>query len=994
MRPAQPLLNLLALAAVVSPASAQQFLPCGGCEAGHGFVECSPAGEPVCTQCAVGQASLGGYNRCLPCGGCGAGFGFVSCSPIALGDPACEPCPQNSYGEGGSSACQPCPNGSTSPAAARSLQECQCPQGSVPAPSACVPCPPGAFYSFMSAPACQACPPNAYCAGGLAGPAPCPPGTLCPAQGSSAPAPCPPGSYCAGGGAVEPCPAGAYCPEGATAPVPCPPGTWGAQAGRSTRAGACNRTCSACQPGYFLDACLGPSPGMCLPCSTCQGGMYQTGCHGNSTGDDSACAPCPPGSVSRPGARACAACPPLSEPAGNGTDCLCRPGLYLNPGGACAACPGCEMGAYRAGCGGASQGLCVPCAPCPDSHLFDGCYGEGVLQDNGRCSPCQAGYRNSGGYAYLCRLCPPCPRFAYRPGCNNTTPPLPCLPCRGCPAGRVFAGCNGSGFRDDGDCAQECPPGLHNAGGHATNCTPCPSAQGPATPVSECACDPGTHGPTGWDCAPCPAGAFCAGGGAAPQLCPAGTWGSLPGQADRASACPNDCATDATCPPGAYPTPLGCGGDAGPQCVPCPPGTRQNATGGVFCAPCPPGLHAYNASSGECAPCPAGLQACYGDLACPSGSIARRNYSRGERATWVVRPSAPSGLLRLAVTSSDAAGRVFRSNSGLDTLSVYTCLEAATACLAQVFTGHLGASGRLPLPLGWLATDTGLFVLQWASRASGLGLGWEVSWVSDGPPCLPCGPGQISLNAGSECVKCIAGTFSANASSSSCTLCHPGTFQTGQGAGACQACLPGWYQPFPGSTGCLACAPGQYSTSSGASNGEACSLCTAGTYQPYDGHSACIACTGGQYQPSRGETGCLACTPCPANSTQLQPCSGIANNAQCLCPNQFYFTPWTCTRCQTCPAGTYLVDCNGTNPGSCQPCRQCPPTSYLPGCGGTSPGTACTPCGIIQCVLGTYLAGCGNISAGACKPCGLACPPGHYTADCGFQSQGWCAQLS
>lgn len=988
---------LLAIACLARIAHAGVYCT-EGCESGYGFQECDSDGRAVCVACSQDQISFGGYDTCQTCSGCSPGYGFVGCRTDVLGTPDCTPCNAGFYGTGGHAQCNRCPQGSTSNGFSGALSDCLCPPGSVPSlldtgtETECLICPPGTAYtSANNTITCTLCPVDYFCPGGNRSAELCSPGFVNPWPGASAPSPCPAGFYCSGGGAQVVCPSGYYCPSGSITPTLCPNGTWDVVPGRGKRSD-CNRTCAACPPGSFRSLCVGSSQGICVECVGCPAGQYQAGCSGNTTFDDSACLACPKGFINPKGSRACQPCPARSVPTSNASSCLCEQGNYFDPGKGCLFCPDCPWGSLNVNCTGEFAGVCVPCTPCPKNKVYIGCIRASFT---GVCMPCLENKRSAGGYTRNCVDCPLCPRGSYRPGCNDTSGPLPCVPCRACKPGRIFSGCDGSGFDDDGDCTQQCPVGQHNAGGYDNHCSPCPSAQGPATPASNCSCDAGFYGPTGWECTACPVGTFCAGGSTPPRDCQAGTWGNTTGQPNQSTACPFDCFEDSGCLPGTYPTPEECTPAAGPSCAPCPTGTFQNATAsGLFCTACPLGLYAHNGSSGVCARCPPDSQTCYGGLACPSGSLSVRNYTKGERATWVVRPSIPPGQLKLAVTSSDAAGRSFRSNSGLDTLSVFTCVEATTACLAWVFTGSLGASGTFRLPPGWLATDTGVFVLKWVSRASGAGLGWEISWVSDVPPCLPCGPGRIMLSTGSTCANCTAGTYSSQDYSSVCTLCAPGSFQTARGATACQACLPGWYQPFRGFTVCFACAPGQYSTSSGAPNGEACSLCTAGTYQPYAGHSACIACTEGQYQPSKGRTGCLECTPCPANSTQLQPCSDTANNAQCLCPNQFYFTPWTCTRCQTCPAGTYLVDCNGTNPGVCQPCRQCPPTSYLPGCGGTSPGTTCTPCGIIQCVLGTYLAGCGNISAGACQPCGLACPPGHYTADCGFQSPGWCAPLS
>lgn len=981
MRPAVT----LAIACLTSTARA--ILYCAeGCAPGYGFVECDPDGNPVCTRCAADQISFGGYDECLQCAGCSPGHGFVNCSSDVLGTPVCVPCEAGWYGEGAHAACRQCPLDSASSPLSKALDDCLCPYSLIPLlvqgdRAQCMPCPPGtSFTTAARLRACTICPVDYFCTGGNRSAELSPPGFVSQQPGASSPAPCPAGFYCRGGGAMDPCPAGYYCPVGSITPILCPDGTWDIAQGRGQRSD-CNQSCPVCAQGFFRSLCAGSSSGFCMECVRCPAGQYQKGCLGNTTSDDSICLACQDGLYSPAGSRACRLCPVGSVPLANASTCLCGKGSYLDRDAGCVPCTECPWGYLNANCSGESGGVCVPCVGCPASHMFLGCFNP---PPEIQCFPCPRGLRNAGGYTYPCQECPVCPRGSYQPGCNGTSGPLPCIPCRGCQAGHIFAGCDGTGFRDDGDCAQECPVGQHNTGGYASNCTPCPTAQGPSTPVLACACDPGHYGPTGWECIQCPAGAFCSGGSTPPQKCLAGTWGNTPGQANQSAACPYSCFEDFSCLPGSYPIPDQCGSAAGPMCAPCPMGTFQNTTRGLFCAPCPQGLYAQNSSSGDCVRCPADMQTCYGGLDCPSGSLARHNYSRGERLTWIIRPSTPPGTLKLAVTSADALGRSFRTNSGLDMLSVYTCLEATTACLAQVLTGNLRPQ------TGWLSTDTGVFVLKWSSRAPGAGLGWEVSWVSDAPPCLPCGPGKMLSSTSFLCDNCMPGTYSSSNTSSTCTRCWPGTFQPSGGASACSACQMGKYQPTRGATSCLVCAPGQYSTTTGASSGDACNLCSAGSYQSYSGNSACLTCAEGRYQPNAGSTACLNCTKCPGGSYQLQACSKTSDDAQCQCPENFYFAPWTCQTCPVCPSGTYLVGCNGTSRGTCQPCRACPPTSYLPGCGGTSPGTVCTPCGVVRCVLGTYLAGCGNISEGACAPCGLVCPPGQYTVDCGFQSPGRC----
>ena len=114
-------------------------------------------------------------------------------------------------------------------------------------------------------------------------------------------------------------------------------------------------------------------------------------------------------------------------------------------------------------------------------------------------------------------------------------------------------------------------------------------------------------------------------------------------------------------------------------------------------------------------------------------------------------------------------------------------------------------------------------------------------------------PGQTS----DVCLSCVAGTFST-AGASACTSCLPGSYAATSGQTACQQCIAGKYIALPAQTSdCLSCVAGTYS----AAGASVCTECTAGKYSTA-GASVCTDCPAGKYS---GSTGLTVCTDCVAD---------------------------------------------------------------------------------------------------------------------------------
>ena len=98
-----------------------------------------------------------------------------------------------------------------------------------------------------------------------------------------------------------------------------------------------------------------------------------------------------------------------------------------------------------------------------------------------------------------------------------------------------------------------------------------------------------------------------------------------------------------------------------------------------------------------------------------------------------------------------------------------------------------------------------------------------------------------SSHQNSECLRCPAGKYTANAGRDNCDLCDPG-YYSNEGANQCNECNVGYY--CPGGEPEIPCLAGTFS---GSGVQESCDLCAPGTCTPNTGSLSCQDCSPGFY---------------------------------------------------------------------------------------------------------------------------------------------------
>ncbi|XP_039940848.1 multiple epidermal growth factor-like domains protein 6 [Hirundo rustica] len=873
-----------------------------------------------------------------PTGDCPAGY----LCPPGTGFPFSFPCMPGSFWDNssteGEGICKPSPAGHfcDSPALTEP-KPCPagfyCPEGS----SKPEPCPEGTFGDRQ----------------GLSGPSGCSPcarGSFCAAPGQTGPSgPCEAGFYCQGRaltpwptdgvtGAV--CPAGSYCPPGSAFPTPCPPGTF------SNTSGLRNlQECLDCPPGLYCDGTNNQAPsGPCAPGYFCTGGAKSALQHEVMEGHYSLAGafkpePCPLGTFQPGRAQSvCRDCPegtfcsepglPVPQDCPKGHFCLAGssvplpcPAVGLPFGDLCPRghyCPAgtghprempCPAGTWNGQRGAQDVTWCLPCAP----GFF--CNVSGQDAPGGLCARgyyCTGRTKTAkpedGVTGDLCprgHFCPegsaapsPCPSGEY----SNATGQDKCLPC---PAG----------FHCSKGLRRRCPPGFY-----------CPQKTG----ISFYPCPPGTYNPSyglshAEGCQQCPAGMFCgewglsspsgpcwpgffctaAAASAAPQLCPAGTFSSLPGRRALSECQP--------CPSGFYCEEPGLSAPTG-ECwegyfcpqgtalpIACPAGSYNPALSQTSCLPCPEGFFCPKNSSSileqECPPghfCPAGT-ASAAQFPCPKGTF---NPQPGSSLRSHCSPCEPG---------------YFCNGTGL--VSPTGLCEAGFYCSGGSLSPRpprASASGG-PCPPGH-------FCEEGSSRAQPCPAGtYSPSW--SGTQCLECPEGFYCTSAstnytdcpqGHYCPRstefatqhpCPPGTYSEALNlwdASRCQLCPPGRVCSRPGLARPDGlCTPGWFCP-PGSTSSKPMFPGNFSGKAAPAPGSV-GLCQAGTFCPA-GSSLPLPCPPGWFCASpelAAPSGpCQAGFYCTGGSTIPNPRDGAAGD--------------TCPQGHFCPAGSY-------SPSPCPP---------------------------------------------------------------------------
>lgn len=598
-----------------------------------------------------------------------------------------------------------------------------------------------------------------------------------------------------------------------------------------------------------------------------------------------------------------------------------------------------------------------------------GCY-QYTVNGNIRCRDCPTGTVSDDGASYNCE----CPAGDYNHPIGSTA--LLCLApqgltqrhpveCRVCPVGN------------------RCPGGYDT--GNSQHQAPIPCEAGTwqdQTGQSSCK-----------NCVSCEVGVAyestpnsC--GGENPTQCTACTQCGATGYAPPGNECtPTSdtvCLTCTDCVLGVSYEAAGCGATTDRQCNPCTvcgPGTYSIAactlTSNEQCAACPAGTYKSTISNVDqcttCSICPAGQyqsSACTssqdtGCIPCPAGTYQETPGNISSCITCpVATPCAAGEYETLSCTATAdrecgtcPAGRT--SNSG-NTGGIESCF-----CFGNTWDGGLGGAGAPCIPRSSECPYEGFYISDVGSPTSDI-------------TCTPCTSCQEGEFISSGCDDRITNTQSCQPCLT--TGCGIGKYISDMGA--CNASGTRDINPATDCADCRTCADLQYIQNQ----------CTGLT--KYDTQQ-CANCTGlcapGQYIASNGGcdgfgtfpsvTNCLACIECPLGQ--------IATDN--ICNGKTRSEVQTCSTCDSCLLGEYVV-------GGCvsSSVSTCPATASPPIARGTVECCACTGCG-----AGTYQASpCSGSSVyedKTCTPCGN-CAVGQYIsptcpANSVFDSHG-CAACS
>lgn len=312
---------------------------------------------------------------------------------------------------------------------------------------------------------------------------------------------------------------------------------------------------------------------------------------------------------------------------------------------------------------------------------------------------------------------------------------------------------------------------------------------------------------------------------------------------------------------------------AGGPCLPCPEGTRTNATGATSlsqCLPCPKGTGYRRRTSrvpGGCRKCTPGFfndGSFVGCRCCPPGSYA----TDGENCV-----KCPENMKSSRCGEECKPCREDEEAKGTGNT---ICRIKDVVCPKGHFEDKLGA-------------------------------------------CRTCQPGEYYAKGKKQCIKCAQGLVSSGGLQRRCTRCakgkEPDQFQT-----EC-VCKPGSALQVNGE--CMKCPkgmfnyiyrPGQFR---GRKNSP-CQPCPRGTYSNIIGAKECKPCPPGQTQPKEGQTKCMKCekgyrvrqekhVPIYFRHSQTKPCVSVVTN----CPkngkrvlvNGFF------SRCElSCPKGEFEIN--------------------------------------------------------------------------------------
>ena len=375
--------------------------------------------------------------------------------------------------------------------------------------------------------------------------------------------------------------------------------------------------------------------------------------------------------------------------------------------------------------------------------------------------------------------------------------------------------------------AAVCAPQASSCRLHVETCTRCECNTFSTSNSSSCdlTCAAGTFGnTTSGACDPCPPEHFCINSRAVPfwgaHICP-------PGQAVLANASSATDRTQRMC------TALDFYGQNVRECVPCPAGSVQPASGQTYCTRCDAG---FFQSDNVCLRCPVGFfQNATGQTSCiECAQHAPQACAKTAVTRALVTAARAQQVHSPGVVPASKGHRLFQNATGRPS----AC--SAPRAVAGVRKECGGTSA------GYQLVRTGLLSTRALPRARTARR--RLSPRRNAASCELCAAGFVQPEQGQTyCTKCDAGWFENDGI---CERCADDSFQKVAGQTECIQCssLPcvvGVRKECGGTSAgyCSLCAPGSFINSSTAT----CEDCAAGKF---GNGSNCEPCPSGRHQDS------------------------------------------------------------------------------------------------------------------------------------------------
>eukprot|EP00520_Triparma_pacifica_P008947 CAMPEP_0118663976 /NCGR_PEP_ID=MMETSP0785-20121206/17747_1 /TAXON_ID=91992 /ORGANISM="Bolidomonas pacifica, Strain CCMP 1866" /LENGTH=4925 /DNA_ID=CAMNT_0006557813 /DNA_START=422 /DNA_END=15195 /DNA_ORIENTATION=+ len=577
--------------------------------------------------------------------------------------------------------------------------------------------------------------------------------------------------------------------------------------------------------------------------------------------------------------------------------------------------------------------------------------------------------------------------------------------CQDCLAGKaqnsVQSGCDScvagkyAGARA-GSCSS-CGKGTYSFG-EAPSCTVCP--QGTYSDVFD---TPGSDSP----CTSCPQGTYndkntasASNHNAASTCdnCGVGT-ANINTRSASADAC-------ALCAAGKYSDE-----EALAECKGCGVGRYQASTGQTSCQQCPEGAYvnvektgcvsclagtvslAGSSDASDCTPCQAGRYTTTN--VSPCANCVEGKYSLAQATTCVDCPVGKH------YTGTQGSSESVCENCGRGTYADETGTVNCKSCKAGTYDPCSSAPSSGPCTgekpghtseQGCTVCPSGSYSLITDSNRNTCNLCQAGKYLSDNGGSYAR---RTEHDSESECLECLAGTYSPSQGSSVCFICGEGKYQSGSGKSFCEPCAIGKYNGdaatdrnlhlSPNSPSCNDCQVGKYNPFV---EQNSCQNCPAGKFTGATGSQAesqCQVCADGSYS-SAGSSSCTLCSPGKflngAGSSEVV--GGIYTDPCQECELGMYQDEAGKISCKICSSGTY-ADTKGTgNEG----CTNCPTGKYL-GADGVLASDHDSSSKCSNCIPGKYApiqgsAQCSNCPAGKTSTSPFAvctdCPSGEYSS--------------